>query len=152
MNKMPTAILRFSISVNASQLEVFNYLADWEKQSEWIMFTDVKKISPSQNTKGTELLATTKLGVVNLKDTMIVTEWSPPISITVEHTGRVILGKGIFTVQETSPGNCDFIWEEITPVPYGILGQIGFRVAKPFIKMMFNKSLRNLKKNMEFKS
>jgi len=94
-------------------------------------------------------LATTKIGPLKLADTMVITEWEPHMKIVVEHTGRVILGKGVFNVKEISDDETEFLWQEITPIPFGQLGKIGFFIVKPILNTMFGMSLKRLKRNIE---
>jgi hypothetical protein len=146
---MNTVILTFSITIRASQQTIFDYVSDWEKQSDWILFTTVKKLSNPVHEKDVTLLATTKFGPIKFVDSMVIAEWQPPEKIIVEHTGRVVLGKGVFTIRELSSTSCQFIWEEITPVPFGRLGKAGLIVIKPFMNLMFNSSLKKLRNNIE---
>ena len=146
---MNTVTLTYKIAIKAKQSIVFDYVSDWEKQSNWIMFTTVKIVSNSQRPQDTELLATTKIGPLKLADTMVITEWEPHMKIVVEHTGRVILGKGVFNVKEISDDETEFLWQEITPIPFGQLGKIGFFIVKPILNTMFGMSLKRLKRNIE---
>ncbi len=146
---MSLVTLTFKVNIHADPHTIFNYLSDWEKQSDWILFTTVEKVSAEPNQSGTKLSATTGFGPLKFIDTMVVTDWQPSRQIVVEHTGRVILGKGVFTIQEISKNNCEFIWEEITPVPLGFVGRIGLFVIKPFMNLLFGSSLKKLKRNIE---
>lgn len=146
---MKTVTLTYSVDIAATQQVVFNYISDWEKQSEWVLFTSVKQVQnvPKDNTQS--LIATTKLGPLKIVDTMNVTSWQPYERIVVEHTGRMVRGKGIFSVAKKSNDTCAFIWQEITPVPFGVLGSIGTWHVKPFLSLVFNYSLKKLKHNIE---
>ena len=146
---MKTATLTFKIMIAADQHVIFDYLSDWQKQSDWILFTTVEKVSAEPDGTGTKLLAKTGYGPLTFIDTMLVTEWLPPASITVEHTGRVILGKGVFTIRTVTEHSCEFIWQEITPVPFGLVGRIGLIIVKPFLNIMFGTSLKKLKTTIE---
>ena len=146
---MKTTTLTFSITIHADQQTIFNYVADWEKQSDWILFTTVKKLANTAHQQKPMLLATTKFGPLKFVDTMIVTDWQPYDRIVVEHTGRIILGKGVFTIHKISDNSCEFVWQEITPVPFGSIGRAGLAVIKPLINSMFNMSLKKLKSNIE---
>ena len=146
---MKEVILVFKVIIKADQKVIFDCVSNWEKQSEWILFTTVHIISAAPNQLGTKLLATTKFAAIKLIDTMIVTEWQPFEKITVEHTGRIILGKGIFKIHSISENNCEFTWEEITPIPFGAVGQIGLVIVKPLMKLLFGISLKRLKSNIE---
>ena len=146
---MRIVTLTYKITIQASQQKTFEYVSDWEKQSEWVLFTTVKNLSNATDRVNPRLLATTSFGLLRFVDTMIVTEWLPYEKIVVEHTGRVILGKGVFTIIETSSDSCEFIWQEITPVPFGVVGQIGLAVLKPVMKILFTISLKKLKSTIE---
>ena len=141
--------LTFRITIHADQQTIFNYVADWEKQSDWILFTDVKKLANTAHQQKPMLLATTKFGPLKFVDTMVVTDWQAFERIVVEHTGRIILGKGIFTIHKIAGNSCEFVWQEVTPVPFGFIGQVGLVIVKPLINIMFGMSLKKLKSNIE---
>ena len=146
---MKTVTLSFSIIIRASQQSVFDYVSDWEKQSDWILFTTVHRLSETQSQADVNLLAVTKIGPLKLIDPMVVTEWQSPTRIVIEHTGRLVLGKGIFSIRGLTDNESEFSWQEITPVPFGILGRAGLILGKPLIKIPFMMSLRKLKSNVE---
>lgn len=149
INVMRIVTLTYKIMIQASQQKTFNYVSDFEKQSDWILFTTVKNLSNATDRVKPKLLATTSFGLLKFVDTMIVTEWLPHEKIVVEHTGRIILGKGVFTIVKISPDSCEFIWQEITPVPFGVFGQVGLVLIKPAMKILFTISLRKLKSTIE---
>lgn len=146
---MHTVTLTFAVTINATAHQIFEYLTDWEQQADWISFTTVQKLSSGPNAVGTEVLAVTALGPLRLVDTMVLTKFMPPLLMSVEHTGRVILGKGVFSVQENSSDTCVFTWQEITPVPFGLAGRAALFVVRPVLKLLFNGSLEKLKQNIE---
>jgi hypothetical protein len=146
---MKTVTLTFRITINANQQKTFEYVSDWEKQSDWIMFTTVKELSKSTTNQDINLLAITKFWPIKLVDTMVITELKPFERIVVEHTGRVVLGKGVFSVRKLSSGSCEFMWQEITPVPFGFIGRVGLVILGPIIRLPFLYSLRKLKANIE---
>lgn len=145
---MRVTTLTFSIIINASQQTVFDYVSDWEKQSDWIKFTTVQILSNAAQ-EDVNLLAVTRIGPFKLLDTMVVTTWQPHERIIVEHTGRLVLGKGIFSVKSLSGNKCEFSWKEITPVPLGQVGMIVLAVMKPLLRIPFALSLKKLKSNIE---
>lgn len=146
---MTAITLTFSITIQASQRAVFEYLSDWERQSDWIMFTTVKQLPGATSPRAVNLLAITKFGPIKLIDTMVITDWQPCERIAVEHTGRVILGKGVFSVKHLSDDSCLFTWQEITPVPFGLIGKLGLFFFQPLIRLPFQSSLRKLKHKIE---
>ncbi|GEM_PF-6198130 len=96
---MNTKTLTYEITIKTDPHSLFAYVSDWERQSEWILFTNVKIISLTPHQVDTVLVASTSLGPLSVVDTMIVTEWIPLKQISIEHTGRIILGKGIFSIK-----------------------------------------------------
>jgi hypothetical protein len=146
---MKTVTLTFKITILASQRDVFDYVSDWERQSDWIMFTTVKRLSDATSQDDVNLLAITKFGPIKLVDTMVVTDWHPYDRINIEHTGRLVLGRGVFSVKEISKNTCEFIWQEITPVPFGLIGRAGLAIFMPLFRMPFDRSLKKLKFNIE---
>lgn len=146
---MKIVTLTFSIVINSTPQTIFEYVSDWEKQSDWILFTTVKLVEGLPNQKDPLLLAVTKFGPLKVVDTMVVTDWQPYERIVVEHTGRIVLGKGVFTIKNTINEASTFTWQEITPIPFGLFGQICLVLAKPVMNIVFGKSLRKLKNNIE---
>ena len=145
---MNSVTLTFSIEINARPKTIFEYVSNWEKQSEWILFTKVKLLKGLPNQKDPLLLAITGVGPFKVKDTMVITDWHPYKRIVVEHTGRVVLGKGVFIIEEISDKVSKFSWQEITPIPLGFIGQIGLVLIRPIMNIAFGKSLKNLKNNI----
>ena len=109
----------------------------------------MKLLQGAPNQKDPLLLAITKIGPFKVQDTMIVTDWQPHERIVVEHMGRIVLGKGVFTIKEISNEVSSFTWQEITPIPFGPIGRIGLFLVKPILSIVFGKSLKKLKKNIE---
>lgn len=141
--------LNHSIVISADAETVFNYMTNWAKQSEWVLFTDVSITSKQQNQIGTTLLARTHLGPIGFTDTMVIKEWLPPNKCTVEHTGKVVRGIGIFTVEKLTDNKTKFTWQEISTVPFGVIGSAGLVIVKPFLSLLFNYSLRKMRNNIE---
>lgn len=146
---MKTVTLTFSIAIYANPQKIFEYVSNWEKQSDWILFTKVKLLQGTPNQKDSLLLAVTKFGPLKVADTMIVTDWEPYERIVVEHTGRIVFGKGIFTIKNISKELSTFTWQEITPILFGFIGQFGLVLVKPVINIVFGKFLMKLKDNIE---
>jgi len=146
---MKTVTLSFNIEICAKPKAIFQYVSDWEKQSEWILFTKVKLLKGAPQQKDPLLLAITKIGPIKVQDTMVVTDWQPFERVVVEHTGRMVLGKGVFTIKKISNDVSSFTWQEITPIPFGIVGRICLVFVKPLLNFLFNASLKKLKNNVE---
>ena len=64
---MNSVTLTFSIEINARPKTIFEYVSNWEKQSEWILFTKVKLLKGLPNQKDPLLLAITGVGRLRLR-------------------------------------------------------------------------------------
>jgi len=118
-----------SVNISAPPEQVWAALTDWERQGEWILATTVRQSSTARTGLGTEIEALTGLGRFGVRDTMRVTEWDPPRRCTMQHTGRLIRGRGIFEVS-VRPGGSRLRWTEDLDLPFGFLGRIGWPLAR----------------------
>ena len=142
--RMPELVER--IDVDAPPERVWAVLTDWEAQGEWMLATDVRTVGgPAQRLHG-RLAARTGLPLpggrhVGILDTMIITKWEPPRLVEVQHTGRLIRGPGIFEIEPRGE-HSTFVWTERLYLPYGYLGELGWRLIRPFAVFGIRRSLR----------
>lgn len=129
-----------SVDVPAPPERVWAAVTDWERQGEWILATTVRRTAPTAVGLGTEVEAVTGLGGFGVRDTMRVIEWDPPRRCVVEHTGRVIRGRGIFEVAGR-PGGSRFTWTEELQLPFGALGRAAWPLVKPLSRSGLQRSL-----------
>ena len=112
MFKLKNNHLAISIKIKAPLEEVWNSLAQWEKQSEWMLQTKVWVTSETTTGVGTKISAFTGVSRFGVLDTMEVTRWEPPYTCDVVHTGKIIKGTGRFQLRELSPNHTAFDWSE----------------------------------------
>jgi hypothetical protein len=134
------------IDIDAPPERVWAALTDWERQGEWILATDVRTVGGSAQGLHGRLAARTGLPLpggrhVGLLDTMIITKWEPPRLVEVQHTGRIVRGPGIFEIEPRGE-HSTFVWTERLWLPYGLLGQAGWFLARPFVVFGIRRSLR----------
>jgi uncharacterized protein YndB with AHSA1/START domain len=143
---MPDLIQR--IDVDAPPERVWALLTDWERQGEWMLLTDVRTVGgPAQRLHG-RLAARTGLPLpggrrLGVLDTMIITKWEPPRLVEVQHTGRIVRGRGTFEVRprgEHSTVVCTEVWY----LPYGYLGVAGWFLSRRFVAWGLRRSLQRL--------
>jgi carbon monoxide dehydrogenase subunit G len=133
------------IDVDATPEQVWAALTDWERQGEWMLATDVETVGgPATGLHG-RLAARTGLPLpggrhLGLLDTMIITRWEPPLRVEVQHTGRIVRGPGIFEIQPRG-AHSTFVWTEVLYLPFGYLGELGWWLAKPFVRFGIRRSL-----------
>ncbi len=129
-----------TVAVDAPPEQTWAAIVDWERQGEWILATTVRQSSTQGSGLGTEIAAVTGLGRFGLRDTMRVTEWDPPRRCTVQHTGRLIRGRGIFEVTGCSEGSV-FSWTEDLDLPFGPIGRLAWPLVKPLTRWGLQRSV-----------
>ena len=92
---------------------------------------------------GSRMAALTGIGGIGVLDTMVVTVFDPPHRWETTHTGNAFKGRGIFRV-EPLPRGARITWEEEIELPFGIVGRLGWPLAKPLVKWGLAKSLNSL--------
>ncbi len=120
---MRTNHIEISLIIEAPIQSVWDAIADWEKQGEWMLSTKVWVTSEKIRGVGTQISALTGFKSIGLLDTMEVTLWQPPHLCDVIHTGRIIKGTGRFELIEVDPHRTRFNWSEeiLAPRPIFIL-------------------------------
>lgn len=126
--------------VGAPAQRVWDALVDFDRQGEWILGTRVRGL-PGQGV-GRRVEAFTGVGKVGFLDTMVVRVWEPPRRCVVRHTGRVVRGNGSFEVEDLGTGRARVVISEWVDLPFGLLGQLGWLVAGPALRLGFAASLR----------
>jgi hypothetical protein len=127
------------VAIAAPPEAVFEAVADWEGQSEWVVLTTVTA-DGGPHRVGERLVAETKLAGIGFSDPMEVTRFEPPSRIDVRHLGRVV---------EPAPGGAWFVWVEDVDLPFGVAGRLGFVVVGPAFRLLLRRSLRRLARRVE---
>lgn len=143
-----------TVEVNASREAVWNAIVDWEAQGQWMLGTDV--IVPdgaSRTGVGARIEAFTGLLPKQRKfgflDTMTVTEWLPPQSCNVLHTGKVVRGTGRFELISMTSSRTAFVWSEHLRLPFGVLGRLAWVAVGPLMKFGVRLSLEKFARYVE---
>lgn len=136
--------LAISLEIEAPIQKVWNELANWEKQSDWMLQTKVWVTSKIQSGVGTQISALTGIKKFGILDTMEVTNWQPPHICDVIHTGRVIRGTGRFELTAIATARTRFDWSEevIAPRALFILMMPGLYIGVRISLARFARSLR----------
>jgi hypothetical protein len=136
--------LAISLEIEAPIQKVWEELANWEKQSDWMLQTRVWVTSKIQSGVGTQISALTGIKSFGILDTMEVTNWQPPHICDVVHTGRVIRGTGRFELIAIDAARTRFDWSEevIAPRALFILMVPGLYVGVRISLARFARSLR----------
>jgi uncharacterized protein YndB with AHSA1/START domain len=134
--------IRLEVDVAAPVERTWAAATDWDRQGEWMLGTRVRGTVQDGRGVGGGIRAVTGLGRLSVVDTMVITDWSPPHTAYVRHTGRVVRGTGAFEVRER-PGGSTFVWSEVLDLPLGALGRLGWRLLRPAFVGGLRRSLRS---------
>lgn len=140
MSRAVTVELRQAVAAPASV--AWDAVVDWPTQQQWMLGTTVAVTSGDGRSVGSTLSAYSGRRPFGFVDTMTITGWDPPRCCVVSHTGKVVRGKGIFTVQPAGAGASTFRWREELVLPLGVLGALGWPVARPAFVAGVRYSLR----------
>jgi carbon monoxide dehydrogenase subunit G len=140
------AELKVAVDIAVPAGTAWAAVADWGSQGTWMVAT---KVRGTASAVGEKLEGWTGIGPVGFLDTMTVTEWDPPRSCTVRHTGHVVRGTGGFEVAPLGPGRCRVTWWERVDLPLGVLGRIGWLAIGPVTRLFLRVSLDRLKRRLE---
>jgi hypothetical protein len=142
-----------SVIVKATAATVFDALASWERQGEWIPFTTVRVVE-GDGGEGSRIEAITSVGPAVLRDEMRVTKLDPPYEIKVLHTGKVLRGPGVLrcTPLEDLQGQAvrtQVVWHEWFHLPGGWAGRLAGPALWPGSKAGLTQALRRFARLVE---
>ena len=126
--------IALSLTLPCSAQRSWNEITDWSKQGEWMLQTSVWLTSEIESGPGTEIAAFTgpfhklfpRFKFFGVLDTMVVTNWQPPLICDVLHTGKIIKGTGRFEVVAINDQKSLFNWSEVIWAP-----RVLFLILKP---------------------
>ena len=135
------------VDLPATPTEVWAYLRDVTKHSEWMMDALSVDIT-SEVTEGPGLTfdCLTAVGPFRVRDQMEVVEWEPERAMGVKHSG-IVTGIGQFTLPPPS-GGTRFSWYESIELPLRFGGRLGESIAKPLLTAIWRRNLRSLRKQI----
>ncbi|GAB2974231.1 SRPBCC family protein [Amycolatopsis acidiphila] len=134
--------LVFSVDVAAPAGTTWLALTDWPRQHEWLLGTHVQVVEGDGRSVGSRIAAFTGVGGAGFTDQMEITAWEPPVRCTMRHLGKFVRGTGAFHVQAKGPQSSTFVWSESLDLPFGLLGRLGWPVARPAFSLGIRRSLK----------
>lgn len=145
-----TARVEASVTLRANPEDAFASMADPRAQEKWIFATTMYAVeslaSPPQ--VGARIAAFTGLLGVGFLDTMTVTEYDPPHRWVMDKDGALLNGVGIMRV-DPLPGGCRVTWINELTLPFGVLGRLGWPVARPLVRLALTAALRRMGRLLE---
>ena len=132
-----------SLKIDAPIEKVWESLADWESQGDWMLQTTVDVTSEIREGVGTTIAAFTGIGKLGVMDHMQVTRWEPPFICDVLHTGTIIKGTGRFQLIALDSQTTRFDWSEEILAPRAL-----FLLIAPGLYAGVRISLMNLSRQL----
>jgi hypothetical protein len=145
-----TVRVQVSVDVATSPEAAFAAVTDLPSQEKWIIATRLYAIEGPVSVPdvGARLAAFTGVGSIGFLDTMTVTAYEPPYRWVTDKDGDLLRGVGIMQVEPTTTG-CRVTWANELELPFGILGRVGWLLAKPMAQIGLKASLRRLARQLE---
>jgi hypothetical protein len=144
--------LAVDLPIAAPASKVWDAIADWQGQSNWMLQTKVFLTSRESAGVGVTIEAFTgplyrfypRFAWCGVLDLMRVTKWEPPVRCDVIHYGKIIKGTGSFEVEAVDAQNTIFHWSEEIEAP-----KLVFLLIKPFILAGVKISLARFRRLLE---
>ena len=144
--------LQVDLAIKAPAQKVWDFIADWEGQSEWMLQTKVFLTSEKSEGVGVTIEAFTgplyriypRAKFLGILDLMKVTRWEPPTRCDVLHYGSIIKGTGTFEVEALDANSSIFHWSEEIEAPWLL-----FILMRPFILAGVRISLARFRRLLE---
>ena len=144
--------LSVDLNIAAPATQVWNAIADWQGQSQWMLQTKVFLTSKESAGVGVTIEAFTgplyrfypRFAWLGVLDLMRVTYWQPPVRCDVIHYGKIIKGTGSFEVEAIGDQSSIFHWSEEIEAP-----KLVFLLIKPFILAGVKISLSRFRRLLE---
>ena len=92
---------------------------------------------------GSRIAAFTGFWSIGFLDTMTVTEYDPPRRWVMDKDGALLHGVGIMQV-EPLPQGCRVSWVNELDLPFGILGRLGWPIARPLARLALTAALKRM--------
>jgi hypothetical protein len=137
-----------TVIVNAPAARVFAGFIAWDRQGEWIPFTQVRVVKGSGG-EGSLVEAVTTVGPAVLRDEMRVVRLDPPYEVRVVHLGRMLRGPGVLRCTPMGEDRTQVVWHEWFHVPGGLAGRVAWPVLWPGSKLGLTQALRRFARLVE---
>jgi carbon monoxide dehydrogenase subunit G len=138
-----------SIMIQAPPDRVWAVLADWRRYAEWMPDVAWVRLRGPEREVGLELDVKTKLfGLLPLvTDRILVTTWDAPRRMAIEHLGAVH-GPAEWRLEPVG-ARTRFWWTEDVHLKPGRLGDLALAAYWPIQRVLFRRSLRNVRRLAE---
>jgi uncharacterized protein YndB with AHSA1/START domain len=143
------ARIRVRTTLDAPPEQVWADLSDLASHVDWMHdAVAIRFLSSTSSGVGTRFECETKVGPFRTTDVMEITRWDPGRAMGVAHKG-LVTGAGTFTLRRLRGGRTRFTWRERLRFPYWLGGPVAAVAAKPILKRIWKRNLRNLQRRFD---
>jgi uncharacterized membrane protein len=137
-----------TVIVDAPAEKVYAAFTAWERQGEWIPFTQVRVVEGNGG-EGSLVESITTVGPAILRDEMRISRLDPPYEVRVVHCGRLLRGPGVLRCTPMAEGRTQVVWHEWFHLPGGVAGRVAWPVLWPGSKFSLTQALRKFARLVE---
>jgi uncharacterized membrane protein len=137
-----------TVIVNAPADRVFASFTAWERQSDWIPFTQVRVVR-GDGGEGSLVEAVTTIGPAVVRDEMRVVRVDAPYELRVVHCGRLLRGPGVLRCTQMDRDRTQVVWHEWFHLPGGTAGRVAWPMLWPGSKFGLTQALRKFARLVE---
>ncbi len=142
------ATIEIQVSIDASPKAVWAEMRHIERHVNWMHdAVSIDFLSDTTEGVGTSFLCLTKVGPLQTRDIMTITQWRENEVMGVKHIG-LIQGTGLFTISPDGRGSI-ITWKESLQFPWWAFGFLGSHIASPVLRFIWKRNLKNLKSIVE---
>jgi uncharacterized protein YndB with AHSA1/START domain len=143
------ARIRVSTTIDAPPRKVWAAVEDIGTHADWMHdAVAIRFVSSRRAGAGTVFDCDTRIGPFRLTDRMTITSWKPGREMGVVHEG-LVTGTGRFTMRCRRGGRTRFTWSERLVFPWHLGGPIAATLVAPVLRLIWRRSLRDLKSLVE---
>jgi carbon monoxide dehydrogenase subunit G len=134
--------VRVTHLVDAPLGDVWRQLSDIADHVSWMAdAAAITFVGERREGVGTTFTCDTRIGPLRTQDRMTVTEWEPPRSLGVRHSG-IVTGTGRFTLAPADGDRTTLTWDEDLSFPWYLGGPVTALAAAPVFRLLWAGNLR----------
>jgi uncharacterized protein YndB with AHSA1/START domain len=143
------ARIRVRTTLDAPPEVVWADLSDLASHVDWMHdAVAIRFLSSTSTGVGTRFECETRVGPFRTTDVMEITRWVPDRAMGVSHKG-LVRGSGTFTLRPLRGGRTRFTWRERLRFPWWLGGPVTAIAAKPVLRHIWRRNLRNLQRRFD---
>jgi len=144
--------IRVCATIDAPLDVVWSSVEHIESHTEWMKDAVSITFESDQHAGvGAAFSCLTQVGPLRTTDHFVVTRWTPPTLMGIDHRGAVT-GDADFRLRALDDTHTEFCWEERLRFPWWMGGPVGEQAGKPVLRKLWQGNVARLKTSIEERS